>query len=447
MKKQFLLFPALVFSMLTFSQGIEFEHGTWKELLDKAQQVKKPILVDIFTTWCGPCKMMSKDIFPLEEVGKFYNSNFVSYKLDAEKGEGIALAKKYAVTAYPTYLFLKPDGTLFYRALGSMEAKAFIEKGKTALLEANDSKPINVWESEYETKKTEPVFLINYMKKRANLGMPNAALLEEYIQLLPESERASTEVMEMYDKEKRNIKINTLIYTNLIKNKVAFDNYFTAEKINQLLFNTVITSVREAAKSKNAQLLSDALKAFDAHPKEAQSMSKDELYMLYYEKTGEKVNYLTHATNHCNSLMKITEQAIQLKDKENLQKFNDIKKSGTFDKTESSEVTKVENYLTNLERNRIAMGLNATAWKVFLENSDTKALKLALEWSKRATVLQPDDGSLLDTYANIMYKLGQTNKAILLEERALLKMPTKESKSEMQETLRKMKAGEKTWNN
>ena len=132
MKKLLLLIPALLFSAFGFCQGIEFEHGTISEVLEKAQQTNKPIFVDVYTTWCGPCKMMDKDIFPLDEVGKVYNTGFICYHLDAEKGEGISFAKKYEVRAYPTYLFIKADGTLFYRALGSMEANFFIEVSKTA---------------------------------------------------------------------------------------------------------------------------------------------------------------------------------------------------------------------------------------------------------------------------------------------------------------------------
>ena len=45
--------------------GIQFEHNTtWQAVLDKAKQENKYIFVDAFTTWCGPCKMMAKNIFP-----------------------------------------------------------------------------------------------------------------------------------------------------------------------------------------------------------------------------------------------------------------------------------------------------------------------------------------------------------------------------------------------
>jgi len=140
MKKQLIIISALLFSLLGFSQGIEFEHGTWKEVLEKAKQTNKPIFVDVYTSWCGPCKKMSKDIFPIEEVGKVYNTNFVCYQMDAEKGEGIAVAKKYEVMSYPTYLFIKSDGTLFSRSVGSMDAEKFIAVSKTAIADINDPK-------------------------------------------------------------------------------------------------------------------------------------------------------------------------------------------------------------------------------------------------------------------------------------------------------------------
>src|SRR5674476_369222 len=137
MKKQLLIISVLFFSVLGFSQGIEFEHGSWKEVLEKAKQTSKPIFIDVYTSWCGPCKKMSKDIFPLAEVGKVYNANFVCYQIDAEKGEGIEIAKKYEVRSFPTYLFIKADGRLFYNAVGSMEAKDFIALSNKALTEMN----------------------------------------------------------------------------------------------------------------------------------------------------------------------------------------------------------------------------------------------------------------------------------------------------------------------
>jgi len=133
MKKIFLLLTAICFSNLHAQEGITFEHGTWKETLAKAKKENKLVMLDGYTSWCGPCKWMVKNIFPLKEVGDFYNKNFINSKIDMEKGEGIEIAKKYAVMNYPTYLFVDGDGNLVHRVCGSREAEQFIQAGKNAM--------------------------------------------------------------------------------------------------------------------------------------------------------------------------------------------------------------------------------------------------------------------------------------------------------------------------
>ena len=50
------------------AQGIEFEKGAWEEVLAKAKAEDKLMFVDSYTTWCGPCKKLSKHVFPNEKV-------------------------------------------------------------------------------------------------------------------------------------------------------------------------------------------------------------------------------------------------------------------------------------------------------------------------------------------------------------------------------------------
>lgn len=114
--------------------GIAFEHDVpWQQVLDKAKKENKFILLDAYTSWCGPCKWMTKEIFPKPEVGTVVNPKFVSTKFDMEKGEGLELAKKYEVRNYPTYLFFDPNGNLVHRSLGSMPAEDFIQVCKDAM--------------------------------------------------------------------------------------------------------------------------------------------------------------------------------------------------------------------------------------------------------------------------------------------------------------------------
>ncbi len=67
----------LMSSAESFAQGIQFTEGSWATILKKAKAEKRLVFIDIYTSWCGPCKKMARESFPQKEVGDFYNTNFV----------------------------------------------------------------------------------------------------------------------------------------------------------------------------------------------------------------------------------------------------------------------------------------------------------------------------------------------------------------------------------
>ena len=117
----------------SFAQEIQFTKGTWAEVLAKAAKENKLVFVDVYATWCGPCKMMAKNIFTQPKVAGVYNAGFINYMIDAEKGEGVALAEKYQVLSFPTYLFIDAAGKLVYKTEGAMAADKFIAEANNAL--------------------------------------------------------------------------------------------------------------------------------------------------------------------------------------------------------------------------------------------------------------------------------------------------------------------------
>jgi thiol:disulfide interchange protein len=135
MKKIFFTL-AILFSLHNISnaQGINFFKGTWAEALEFAQAENKPIFVDAYTVWCGPCKFMSAKVFTDNDVAEYYNKSFVNFKYDMEKGDGPDFADKYRVTAYPTLLYLTPEGKVLHRVMGAKQAEGFINEGKKALV-------------------------------------------------------------------------------------------------------------------------------------------------------------------------------------------------------------------------------------------------------------------------------------------------------------------------
>lgn len=161
MKKALIIILSFLAHLTTNAQeGIEFQHCDWKQVVEIAQKEQKLIFVDVYTQWCGPCYNMAKSVFPLYSVGTFYNNNFVSYKLDAENGEGIELAKKYKVSSYPTYLFIDPQNEeVVHRSSSRQEPQTFIYTGKCAL---DPEKRSFFLEQEIEKGTRNPEILLNY---------------------------------------------------------------------------------------------------------------------------------------------------------------------------------------------------------------------------------------------------------------------------------------------
>ena len=98
MRKVLLLLVCVMIAWVSVdAQGVKFESGTWDKVLKQAKKKDKIVFVDVYTTWCGPCKQVATKVFPQEKVGEVYNSNFINYQIDAESSAGKEFTKKYPV--------------------------------------------------------------------------------------------------------------------------------------------------------------------------------------------------------------------------------------------------------------------------------------------------------------------------------------------------------------
>jgi thioredoxin-related protein len=219
MKKGMFCAVALLMYISASSQGIEFEKSDWQSVLAKARQVNKPIFIDVYTTWCGPCRDMSNNIFPLEEVGDFFNQHFINYKLDAEKGEGIRLSANFEVDGYPTFLFIQPDGQMFYRSVGSMPVKHFLSLGQQALLDFNAPDGYLVLRKHYESNRSQIPAVQAYLEKRIEMNLTNSELLDEYLNLLSPEQQDSDSILDLLRWDKNSIKAGSVASIILIRNK------------------------------------------------------------------------------------------------------------------------------------------------------------------------------------------------------------------------------------
>lgn len=153
MKKILIVF-ALVFVTIA-SQAQEIKWVTFDEAIILQKKNPKPIFMDVFTTWCGPCKMLDKNTFQTKEVSEYINTNYYAVKFNGEgNGEVNYKGKKYSnpgydpnrtgrnsmheftiflkVEGYPSMYVLDKSGEIAQVIVGYRQAEQLLEELKTA---------------------------------------------------------------------------------------------------------------------------------------------------------------------------------------------------------------------------------------------------------------------------------------------------------------------------
>jgi len=92
------------------------------------KQTSKPIILDIYATWCGPCMQMTPI---LEELEKELGESYKFAKLNVDEAREISI-KDFGVTSVPTFVFIK-DGVIKGKETGYMSKEVFLEKINAAL--------------------------------------------------------------------------------------------------------------------------------------------------------------------------------------------------------------------------------------------------------------------------------------------------------------------------
>jgi len=382
-------------------RGINFETAlTLQQAREKANKEHKYIFIDCYATWCGPCKLMDRGVFPIDSVGDFMNQNFISVReqMDSTGRDNSDIVKKYAdvkylnshykITAYPTFLFLTAEGKLIGRSTGAVNKNKFIDI-------ATNAKQYERNVELFKEGKRDSLFLKQLIFSALTTG----------------DSIIYTDAGKDFLQQLKNpfLKQNLRVITSVTKSSKGPEFAFfikNRDKIDQIM----------QLKSYTTRVIGSVIFREEIAPALEKAESWEEIKSRInrkYPEYGDKEVTLREIVDDMH--------------KQNWPDFNDNIRyfMGKYYAEWSDD----------------ADFLNTVAYRVFLHSDDNSLLESALKWSDKALQIE-QAYEFMDTYANLLYKLGRKDEAITWEQKAVEK-GTKDE--EVKATLEKMKNGQKTW--
>ena len=353
---------ALLISSCAFGQ-INFNTGSFEEIKAMAKEENHLIFVDIYTTWCGPCKWLSANHFQDGEVGEFFNANFIAFKIDAEKGDGIGFAETYQVSAYPTLLFINGDGELVHKGVGApKDNQALIDLGQNAL---DPESQLLTLQKRYEMGEEDPMILMNYGKALAGAYEDANGIAEKYFSMMPYEQIFDPESWTFLTMTITNLESD--FFQRILKDKDRLKEAHgeAVEPYFDMVFQQTIYKI---AQEKDLEKLEKIKPMFQE---------------MFHEEAKEKIDFANFVFY-------------------------------SSDEGQRHHYTKIylDNYDTGWET------LNQTAWTYYEKVIDTEELKDALAWVRKS-IAEEKNYYNTDTEAHLLYKLKYWKDAKISAKQAI----------------------------
>ena len=366
----FILFCSTFISPRLNAQGIEFIHDKkFQEVLDMAKAQGRLVFMDCYTSWCGPCKRLSATVFPDSAVGAFFNAKFVNAKFDMEKGDGLTIANKYSIRAYPTLLWLDGDGNVKHKIVGGLDPEGLIQNGQ----KATDPTPgiLTGMRKEYADGNRDVNFLHDFVNTLYDAGEKYQDNFKEYLEKLTPAQMSDPKHTKTIFNLTNDIKSPGISY--LMKNKDYYQHLMGDQVFNNKINLIAAKAVSEAPGADDKALYDGAMQLLKTNKAPDHAEKTLKLSMDYYYHMGDWANY---------------------------------------DKCASQYVKK---YAA-----KNAALLNDVAWAYYINIHNTEQLQKAVKWAYTAINLDNKYTYNL-TYAWLLYKLENYKEASLACDYAIIR--------------------------
>jgi thiol-disulfide isomerase/thioredoxin len=380
--KSSILIPLLflITQFQTIAQGIQWQTGSFENILNKAKSQKKLIYVDIYTTWCTPCKQMDAEVFTNANVGKFFNDNFINYKIDGEKGEGKDLVEYFELESYPTSMFIDGDWNVIQKLEGFRPVERLLESAEKMKERGKISGSDDDLEQAYMKGRRDAAFLLEYIKVRQLQKMDNSLILDEYLGKINPEQLKSEQTLKLITENVSQLRGRAFEY--LMSRK-------TEPIIERKIKGIISQNLTKAGNQKNEKFLTEVLTTNGRLSKTFAEANEwnTEAKMNYFILTNQSEKFFTTADFFMNTYIL----------KKDLNTFKNV--------PELKEI-----YTQKLRK----------ASKFVAENyQEREKLEKAIVWIKKTFEIE-EKSSNNEIYSRLLFSLGNKTEAIRLMNRTLV---------------------------
>lgn len=290
-----LVFISTVNCQLSKADGIEFIHDKpFKEILEIAKAQNRLVFMDCYTSWCGPCKRLAAQVFPDSAVGDYFNSTFVNTKFDMEKGEGVDLASKYQIRAYPTLLWIDGSGNVVHKIVGGLDVGGLLQNGKKAV----DPTPgiLTGMKNQYANGNRDVNFLSDFLNTLLASEEKYDDVFKEYLSKLGPNDYTDKKHAQTIFNLTRDLKSPGLGI--IVKNKEYYHTLLGSDVFNKKINQIATTAVSQAPHADDKALFEGAINLIKTNKAPDHDPKVLKLSMDYYARMNDWANYDKFASQY-----------------------------------------------------------------------------------------------------------------------------------------------------
>lgn len=291
MNKVSTVITAIFFIAFSANAQMQFKEivtqSDWETAVKEANETGKLLFLDIYATWCGPCKYLESNIYPDVELGKYYNSHFINLKLDGETEFGRMKVMQYGLQAYPTMYYLSSSEDMLAKVVGVKQAPELNAFGEKVV---RNSDKLVEFKRDYNNDKLKAPELMAYRELLLEFDQKEQSdeVSSKIIPSLTEADILNPEYKSIIIGAKTDLdgKIFSLIKSNF----EGFKLLWTEEEMGQIFGNIFDASLNMAISNQDPgykdRIIAELLPLFQDTPESV----KNAEYItnkLYFANTGD----------------------------------------------------------------------------------------------------------------------------------------------------------------